>query len=101
VALNLDEGRRRAGQDRLHHFRVALGSAAELDTALRLALGLKATSTPPRSPAPAASVTASSPWPGASSMAHDADVTSPLTSPPRSCPAAAAAARTPGCRSRC
>ncbi len=38
VALNLDEGRRRAGQDRLHHFRIALGSAAELDTALRLAL---------------------------------------------------------------
>ncbi|MBI4705024.1 MAG: four helix bundle protein [Deltaproteobacteria bacterium] len=37
VALCLDEGRRRAGKDRLHLFRVAAGSAAEVRTALRLA----------------------------------------------------------------
>jgi four helix bundle protein len=37
VALNLDEGRRRAGRDRLQLFHVALGSAGELQTALRLA----------------------------------------------------------------
>ncbi len=37
IAQNLDEGRRRAGQDRIHLWRVALGSAAELQTALRLA----------------------------------------------------------------
>ena len=37
IAQNLDEGRRRAGQDRLHLWRVALGSAAEVQTALRLA----------------------------------------------------------------
>lgn len=37
IALNLDEGRRRVGGDRLHLFRVALGSAGELRTALRLA----------------------------------------------------------------
>jgi four helix bundle protein len=37
LALNLDEGRRRAGRDRLQLFHVALGSAGELQTALRLA----------------------------------------------------------------
>lgn len=37
IGLNLDEGLRRAGQDRLHLWRVAHGSAGELHTALRLA----------------------------------------------------------------
>lgn len=37
IGLNLDEGRRRTRGDRLHLFRVALGSAGELRTALRLA----------------------------------------------------------------
>ena len=37
IALSLDEGRRRAGKDRLHLFRIAAGSAAETRTALRLA----------------------------------------------------------------
>ncbi len=39
VALCLSEGRRRAGKDRLHLFRVADGSAAEVRTALQVALG--------------------------------------------------------------
>jgi len=38
VALNLSEGNRRAGRDRLHSFRIASGSAAEVRTALDLAL---------------------------------------------------------------
>ena len=38
VALNVDEGNRRAGADRLHHFRIAAGSAGELRGALRCAL---------------------------------------------------------------
>jgi four helix bundle protein len=37
IGLNLDQGRRRAGRDRLQHFRIAFGSAGELKTALRLA----------------------------------------------------------------
>ncbi len=37
MALNLGEGRRRAGRDRLHHYRVAAGSADEVVTALRVA----------------------------------------------------------------
>ena len=37
VALNLGEGRRRCGKDRLHHFRIAAGSAEEVRTALRVA----------------------------------------------------------------
>jgi four helix bundle protein len=37
IGLNLDEGRRRSGQDRLHLWRIACGSAGELHTALRLA----------------------------------------------------------------
>ncbi len=37
VGLQLSEARRRAGRDRLHLYRVAEGSAAELETALRLA----------------------------------------------------------------
>jgi four helix bundle protein len=37
VALNLSEGRRRAGRDRAHFWRIAAGSAAELRTALGIA----------------------------------------------------------------
>lgn len=37
VALNLSEGRRRAGKDRVYHWRVAGGSADETLTALRVA----------------------------------------------------------------
>ena len=36
VALNLAEGRRRVGKDRIHLFRIAEGSAAEVESALRL-----------------------------------------------------------------
>src|SRR5437763_12577203 len=38
VALCIGEGQRRQGRDRLHLFRVASGSAAEVKTALRLAV---------------------------------------------------------------
>ena len=38
IPLNLAEGNRRLGADRLHHFRIAAGSAAELRTALRVAM---------------------------------------------------------------
>ena len=38
VALNVGEGRRRAGRDQGHLFRIAAGSAAEVATALRIAL---------------------------------------------------------------
>jgi len=37
VPLNVAEGRRRAGKDRLHHYRVAAGSADEVAGALRIA----------------------------------------------------------------
>jgi four helix bundle protein len=37
VPLNVAEGNRRSGKDRLHHFRIAAGSADELRTALRVA----------------------------------------------------------------
>jgi four helix bundle protein len=37
VPLNLSEGNRRSGADRLHHFRIAAGSAEEVRTALRVA----------------------------------------------------------------
>ncbi len=37
IALNLSEGRRREGRDRLHHYRIAAGSADESRTALQLA----------------------------------------------------------------
>ncbi|MBN1441272.1 MAG: four helix bundle protein [Planctomycetes bacterium] len=40
VALNLAEGRRRAGKDRCHHWRIALGSVEEVRTALRVAEAL-------------------------------------------------------------
>jgi four helix bundle protein len=38
VALNLAEGNRRTGQDRLQFFRIAAGSAAEIRAALEVAL---------------------------------------------------------------
>jgi four helix bundle protein len=37
VALNLSEGRRRAGKDRIHHWRIAAGSAAEVRASLDVA----------------------------------------------------------------
>jgi four helix bundle protein len=39
VPLNLAEGACRAGKDRMHHYRIAAGSAAEAQSGLRLALG--------------------------------------------------------------
>ena len=36
VAANLAEGHGRAGRDRAHHYRIAYGSAKEVDTHLRL-----------------------------------------------------------------
>ena len=38
IALNIGEGRGRSGADRVHHFRIAAGSAEEVRTALRLAV---------------------------------------------------------------
>jgi four helix bundle protein len=38
VPLNIGEGNQRRGGDRIHHFRIAAGSAAETTTALRVAL---------------------------------------------------------------
>lgn len=38
VPLNLREGRRRAGRDRLHHYRIAAGSADEARAALQVAV---------------------------------------------------------------
>ncbi len=40
VPLNVDEGRRRQGRDRLHHWRIAAGSAAEVQSVLRLCVSL-------------------------------------------------------------
>jgi len=37
IAANLSEGNRRVGRDRLHHFRIAAGSADETRTHLRVA----------------------------------------------------------------
>jgi len=39
VPANLAEGAGRAGRDRLHHWRIAYGSAKEVDTHLRLLIG--------------------------------------------------------------
>jgi len=39
VPANLAEGAGRSGRDRIHHFRIAYGSAKEVDTHLRLLLG--------------------------------------------------------------
>ena len=38
ISLNLAERNRRAGKDRLHHWRIATGSADELRSALRVAV---------------------------------------------------------------
>jgi len=46
VAANLAEGNGRAGRDRLHHFRIALASAREVDTHLRLLAGARAVNQP-------------------------------------------------------
>lgn len=37
VVLNIAEGTQRTGKDRLHHYRIAAGSAAEVRSALGLA----------------------------------------------------------------
>ncbi len=42
VPANLAEGAGRAGRDRLHHYRIAYGSAKEVDTHLRLLIGATA-----------------------------------------------------------
>jgi len=42
VPANLAEGQGRSGRDRLHHWRIAYGSAKETDTHLRLLLEAKA-----------------------------------------------------------
>ena len=39
VPANLSEGHGRSGRDRLHHWRIAYGSAKEVDTQLRLLIG--------------------------------------------------------------
>jgi len=39
VPANLSEGHGRSGRDRLHHWRIAYGSAKEVDTHLRLLAG--------------------------------------------------------------
>ena len=39
ISLNLAEGRRRTGRDRIHSFRIAHGSASEVRAALRVAAG--------------------------------------------------------------
>ena len=39
VPANLAEGAGRSGRDRLHHWRIAYGSAKEVDTHLRLLIG--------------------------------------------------------------
>jgi four helix bundle protein len=39
VPANLSEGHGRTGRDRLHHWRIAYGSAKEVDTHLRLLAG--------------------------------------------------------------
>ena len=41
VPLNVDEGRRRQGRDRIHHWNIAAGSAAEIRSILRVAVNLK------------------------------------------------------------
>ena len=46
VPANLAEGNGRSGRDRLHHFRIALASAREVDTHLRLLVGAGAINQP-------------------------------------------------------
>jgi four helix bundle protein len=45
VAANLAEGAGRSGRDRMHHYRIAYGSAKEVDTHLRLLMGVGAIDT--------------------------------------------------------
>ncbi len=45
VPANLAEGAGRSGRDRIHHWRIAYGSAKEVDTHLRLLLGAGAIDT--------------------------------------------------------
>ncbi len=42
VPANLSEGHGRSGRDRMHHWRIAYGSAKEVDTHLRLLVGASA-----------------------------------------------------------
>jgi len=46
VPANLAEGNGRAGRDRLHHWRIAYGSAKEVDVHLQLLLQVGAVDTP-------------------------------------------------------
>ncbi len=46
VAANLSEGHGRTGRDRLHHWRIAYGSAKEVDTFLRMLVGAGVVDTP-------------------------------------------------------
>ncbi len=48
VPANLSEGHGRCGRDRMHHWRIAYGSAKEVDTHLRLLSGSGAIDTPHR-----------------------------------------------------
>jgi four helix bundle protein len=41
ILLNIVEGNRRVGRDRLHFFRIAAGSAAEVDAALEVAIAFR------------------------------------------------------------
>ena len=45
VPANLAEGAGRSGRDRMHHYRIAYGSAKEVDTHLRLLTGAGAIDT--------------------------------------------------------
>ena len=45
VPANLSEGHGRTGRDRMHHWRIAYGSAKEVDTHLRLLMGAGAINT--------------------------------------------------------
>jgi four helix bundle protein len=45
VPANLAEGAGRSGRDRIHHWRIAYGSAKEVDTHLRLLVGIGAIDT--------------------------------------------------------
>jgi len=45
VPANLSEGHGRSGRDRMHHWRIAYGSAKEVDTHLRLLSGAAAIDT--------------------------------------------------------
>jgi len=41
ILLNVAEGNRRVGRDRLHFFRIAAGSAAEVAAAIEVAVGFR------------------------------------------------------------